>query len=258
MIRVQTFSKGKTAERNEDYFDYNKTSFVIADGATDKSGRSYSEKTGGQIVSKLVVQEALSSALNGAELVDFLNKKVYQQYESLNITNDIARPQYRFTSGCIVVRIIAEQVFITYIGDLGFRINGNTVYQEVKQIDIDNAEERANYIKQTGDIHGSREHIKPLLLKQLEYQNNPQHPLGYGAIDGTTTPEKFIKTFQYPKKEIHLLELFTDGYFSIPSGTTISDWEKAFEKVEQEDPDKCKTHKSTKSNDDRTIAIIQL
>lgn len=257
MAQVQSFSKGKIDGRNEDYFDYNETCFVIADGATDKSGRSYEGKTGGEIVSRLVVQEALSSALNGIELVNFLNKKVYQLYENLHITSDITNPQYRFTCGCIVTRIIKERLIITYVGDLGFRINGTTIYQEVKRVDIDSAEERASYIKKTGDVHGSRKHIMPLLLKQFEYQNNPQHTLGYGVIDGTTSPEKFVKTFQYPKEEVRLLELFSDGYFTIPSGTTISDWENAFEKVEREDPDKWKIHKSTKSRDDRTIAIIQ-
>jgi len=258
MAQIQTFSKGKTEERNEDYFDHSENCFVIADGATDKSGRTYDGKTGGEIVSKLVVKEALSSALNGIELVDFLNKKVFQLYENLNIANDIINPQYRFTCGCIVVRIIKEQIIITYTGDLGFRINGNIAYQEVKQIDIDNAEERASYIKATNDVSGSREHIMPLLLKQFEYQNNPQHPLGYGAIDGTNTPSKFVKTFQYSKDEVHMIELFSDGYFTTPSKTTISDWEKTFEKVEQEDPDIWKIYKSTKSKDDRTIAIITL
>ena len=258
MIQVQTFSKGKTQEKNEDYFDYNDTCFVIADGVTDKSDKKYGGKTGGELISRLVVKQALSSALTGVSLINFLNKKVSELYKDLGITNDIKDPKYRFACGCIVVKIVKEKIIITYIGDLGFRINGNKIHQEIKQLDIDNAEERSGYIKKTGDINGSREHIMPSLLKQFEYQNNPHHTLGYGVVDGTDTPSKFVKVFEYPKDEIHMIELFSDGYFAVPSGNTIASWEDAFEKVEKEDPDKYKKYKSTKSKDDRTIAIIKL
>ncbi len=97
----------------------------------------------------------------------------------------------------------------------------------------------------------------PLLLKEFEYQNNPQKLLGYGVIDGTYTPAKFVKTFEYDLKKIHTIELFSDGYFDVPKEVSIKSWEKSFEKVEKEDPDKWKKYKSTKSKDDRTIAIIE-
>lgn len=257
MIKVQSFSRGKTKDKNEDYFDYNESCFVLVDGTTDKSGSKYNGKTGGEIISKLVAREALSSVLTGVELVNFLNKKIYKLYQDLNITDKIVDPKYRFSGCCIVVRIIGTKIVVTYVGDAGFRINGSKIYKESKEIDINTAEKRAQYIKDTGDIVGSREYIMPLLLKQFEYQNNPDHPLGYGTIDGTNTPAKFVKIFEYPKDQIRLIELFSDGYFAVPTGTTIKDWENLFQKVEQEDPDKWKKYKSTKSKDDRTIAIIE-
>ncbi|MBP9802272.1 hypothetical protein KBC40_01635 [Patescibacteria group bacterium] len=258
MLKVQTFSQGKTAERNEDYFDYNKKNFVIADGSTDKSGRKYQGKTGGEIAAQLVVKSALSSDLNGVELIKFLNKKLANLYKKLGINKDIAQAQYRFTCACIVVRLIKEEIIITYLGNLGFRINAKNTYQEKIPIDLANAKLRAKYIKKTSDIKGSRDHIMPLLFKELEYQNHPTHHLGYGFIDGTNTPAKFIKVFKYPSDDVNLIELFTDGYFITPTGTTIDDWEKGAAKVEKEDPDKWKKYKSTKSKDDRTVAIIQL
>lgn len=258
MIQVEYFSKGKTEDKNEDYFNHNENCFVIADGATDKSGRKYNGKTGGELVSRLIVKESLSSRLNGEELIIFLNKKVYELYENLNIISDINDPKYRFTSACIVVRIIEDKIVVTCIGDSGFRINGREIHKKNGQIDINVSEERAKYIRETGDVAGSREYIMPLLLKQFEYQNNADSPLGYGAIDGITTPLKFIKTYEYQKNNIKSIELFTDGYFDIPDGTTIKDWENSFDKLEREDPDKWKKFKSTKSKDDRTIAIIKL
>lgn len=257
MVNVKTFSKGKIKNRNEDYFDYNETCFVIADGATDKSGRMHNNKTGGELVSRIVVKECLSSILNGIELVNHLNKKVNKLYADLNILNETQNPKFRFTCGFICVRLVSDKIIITYLGDLGFRINGTEIYQETKQIDIDNSEERSKYIRETNDVKGSRDHIMPLLLKQFEYQNNPKDPLGYGVIDGTTTPSKFIKTFDYDLSKIKTMELFNDGYFDISQEVSIEAWEKSFEKVEKEDPDKWKKYKSTKSKGDRTIAIIE-
>jgi len=257
MVKVQTFSKGKIENKNEDYFDYDKTCFVIADGATDKSGRKYDGKTGGELVSRIVVKECLSTNLNGIKLVNHLNNKIKLLYTELNILNVIKDARFRFTCGFICVRILDNKVFITYLGDLGFRINGSEIYQEKSQIDIDNSEIRSKYIRETNDVNGSRDHIMPLLLKQFEYQNNPQEPLGYGVIDGTDTPAKFVKTFEYDLDKIHTVELYSDGYFDVPQEVSIEAWENTFEKVENKDPDKWKKYKSTKSKDDRTISIIQ-
>jgi len=257
MVNVKTFSKGKIENRNEDYFDYNKNNFAIADGATDKSGRKYNNKTGEELVSNIVVKECLLTNLNGIELVNHINKKVNELYKDLKILDDIQDPKYRFSCVFICVRIKADKIIITYLGDLGFRINGTEIYQEIKQIDIENSETRSKYIQETNDVKGSRNHIMSLLLKQFKYQNNPQEHLGYGVIDGTKTPSKFVKTFEYDIKKIKTIELFTDGYFDIPHEVSIKSWEKIFEKVEKEDPDKWKKYKSTKSKDDRTIAIIE-
>lgn len=257
MVQVQTFSKGKMENKNEDYFDYNKSCFVLADGATDKIGRNYDGKTGGEIVSRIVVNECLSTNQNGIELVNHLNKRIKELYGQLKILDEIKDPKYRFSCVFIRVRIINDKIIITSLGDLGGRINGTKVYQETKQIDIDNSEEKSKYIRETNDVKGSREHIMPLLLKQFEYQNNPIDFRGYGVIDGTKTPSKFVKIFEYDIEKIKTIELFTDGYFDIPQEISIEGWEEAFEKVEQEDPDKWKKYKSTESKDDRTIAIIK-
>jgi hypothetical protein len=258
MVKIQTFSKGKIEHKNEDYFDYNETSFVITDGATDKSGRKYDDKTGGELVSRIVVKECLSTDLNGIKLVNHLNNKVKELYTNLNILEEIQDPKFRFTCGFICVRIIDNKILITYLGNLGFRINCSEVYQEKKQIDIDNSEARSKYIRETNDVNGSRNYIMPLLLKQFEYQNNPENSLGYGVIDGTETPSQFVKYFEYDLDKINTIELFSDGYFDVPKKVSIENWEKSFEKVEAADPDKWKKYKSTKSKDDRTIVIIEI
>ena len=254
--RVKLFTKGKVENKNEDYFGYNDNNFILADGSTDKSGRLYAGKTGGEIASRLIVRESLSSQLNGHDLVNLLNDKIKIHYEQLNIIDQIHDAKYRFTCVFICVRLVQDKIIITYLGDLGFRINGKKVYREVKQVDIDNANLRSIYIHLTNDVPGGRDHIMPFLIKQFDYQNNPKHKLGYGCLDGTETPAKFVKVFEYDADQIQTIELFTDGYYDIPNEISIEAWEKLYEKVEKEDPDKWKKYKSTKSSDDRTIAII--
>ena len=257
-VTVRTFTKGKTEDRNEDFFGCTDNAFVIADGATDKSGKKYEGKTGGELASRLVVQESLTSELTGTNLVNYLNGKIAELYGQLGIIENTSDPKYRFSCGFISVKITGDKILVTYLGDAGFRINGKNLYREVKQVDIDNSEERARFIEQTGDIPGSRDHIMPRLLKQFDYQNQNNEPLGYGVLDGTQTPPKFVKTFEYPKADVKTIELFSDGYFAVPEETDIVAWEKLHEQVEQEDPDKWKRYKSTKQKDDRTIAIISL
>lgn len=256
-MTVESFTQGKNKYRNEDCFGYNDETFVLADGATDKSGRQYEGKTGGEIVSRLVVAETLACSLNGIELVFHLNQKLAKVYKDLGIMSDVLDPKYRFTCFFVVVRVVGANFLITYLGDTALRINGEKIYRDPKQIDLEVAQERARYIKETGDIAGSREHIMPLLFEQFAYQNNANVPLGYGAIDGFSTPDKFVKTLEIPRDRVQLIELFSDGYPSAPSGSTIADWENVFKEAEREDPDRWKKYQSTKTKDDRTVAIVR-
>lgn len=255
-MKVHVFSGGKNIERNEDFFGYNDTTFVVADGATDKSGNTYDGKTGGEIAARLVVETCLASKLNGEELVELFNEKIATVYHDLGITNVVCDPKFRFGCCFVVARIVDDQLIITSLGDVGFRINGEKNHREIKQVDIDNAQERSNYIVQTGDIEGARDHIVPFLLKQFWYQNNGEDDLGYGCVDGTITPAKFIHTFKYTLNEIQTLEIFSDGYFVIPTEPSVEDWERTHQSVERKDPDKWKEYKSTKSKDDRTVMIV--
>jgi len=257
MVKIDALSVGKGKNGNEDNYGYRNHDFVIADGATDKSGRLYCGKTGGEIVSGIVVDYSLWSGKNGIPLVKGINDVVSKLYEDLRITEDVKDPKYRFTCGFVCARLVDDRLVITYLGDLGFRVNGGNVYREVKQVDILSSEKRSRYIKDTRDVEGSRNHIMPMLLRQFDYQNNPEHELGYGVIDGTETPEKFVRVFEFKSENIKTLELFTDGYFKIPEEASISGWEKAHQEVEKEDPYKFLKYRAAKVKDDRTVMIIE-
>lgn len=255
---VYTFSKGKHAKRNEDYFGYNKDSFVMADGATDKSGKQYHGQTGGELVSQLIVREVLGSELNGVALVNYINSVVYELYTILNIDDVIEDPKFRFSGSFCAVRLLGDRVVITYLGDLGFRLNGVSAYHPKKEVDRINIAERVKYIMETGDIEGGRAHIIPGLLRQFNFQNHPDHPLGYGVIDGTQTPSKYVHVFEYYRKDVQKIELFTDGYLGIPDGTTVDAWEAMYEHIEKVDPYKYLQFPATKFIDDRTVMVIDL
>jgi serine/threonine protein phosphatase PrpC len=255
-MKASVFTAGKSPERNEDFYGSNETTFVVADGATDQSGRKYDGQTGGEIASRLVVETCLESQLEGSALVELINDKVAGLYHRFGVADLISDPKYRFSCVFVAARLSGHELMVTSLGDVGFRVNSKEVHLEIKQIDIDNAEARARYIAETGDVVGSRAYVVPLVIGRYKHQNNPDHKLGYGVIDGTHTPEKYIRTFVFKLNEVKTLEIFTDGYFAIPEGSTIKDWEEAYQQVEREDPDKWRKYKGTKSHDDRTVMVV--
>lgn len=102
--------------------------------------------------------------------------------------------------------------------------------------------------------HGMRE--------QHRYANR-LHPLGFPILDGRPVPPSMLVEFTRPRAEVDTIELFTDGYFGCPDGTTLDDWEAWFARVEAEDPAKIGRHASTKGSmgrrhaDDRTVIIVR-
>lgn len=256
MVSVKYFTRGKSSQRNEDFFGHSQTTFVLADGATDKSGRRYRGKTGGEIVARLVVRECLHTSLTGQQLVTRLNKLIAAQYKRLKILKDTRNAMYRLSCSFVCVRIVQDHLVVTILGDSGFRLNGHQVIQHHNEVDRLNANARAMYIKKTSDVPGGRDHILPLLLQQFQYQNNSRHKLGYGVLDGTHTPAKYIQAYRFPLSKLKTFELFSDGYPDLPKKATIASWERLYRHIQRVDPDKYLRYLSTKSKDDRTIAII--
>lgn len=278
---------GKNDKRNEDFFGYKDTSFVIADGATDKSGKSYFGKTSGEIASRLAVKVVLENDLDGRGLIDCINSRIDQLYEELGVKQDVEEdPKLRFSTTLVCARIEGDKLVVTKLGDSGFRINGEDVYYEGKKIDDFTSTIRSQYIEDTGDIEGGRDEIRDFLNEQGKFRNQPPgevppdligdwrekaNELGmsleeftYGKLEGVTeVSDSYVDTYEFNLSDVDKLELFTDGYFKVPEGDQVEDWEKCFSKVEKEDPGKWKKYPSTKgtaddnrATDDRTIAVI--
>jgi len=266
-LRFETdvFSKGKNPPKNEDRVGYDATTIVLSDGATDKTGIRYEEnkltgefKTGGEVVSKLIVDVVLASERSGQELVDELTKAVSSYYEKYN-PKAMTDSAFKFAATMITARIVGTELVVTQVGDSSFRLNERDAYSNDKVIDAEMAAMRAEYIHRTGDIEGGRAVIMPYLKEQHRLQNNDQDPQGYGVINGQAVPSRFVQTFRFPLEDVMTIELVSDGYFGVfPSKANIDEYEKLHQHIEEVDPYKIKDYPSTKVSDDRTVLIAHL
>ena len=100
-------------------------------------------------------------------------------------------------------------------------------------------------------------------LREQYLYINRIHPLGAPSINGFPIPRDYIMQVDRDLEEIETIELFTDGYFGCPDGTTIADWEDRIARIESTDPEKIGDHASTKGSanghfaDDRTVLILR-
>lgn len=274
---VEIFSRGKTPTHNEDSWVATDDTLAVIDGATPKTNDSFDGKTGGEFASQLA-RSVIQSETNlvGEALVNLLTARFNESFSRIGVsqlveTNPTARP----TAVLTVARIVGDKMIITQVSDVSFRINATQVYTSPLAIDEVMAQKRTEAIKRAQQRNSNmsadkflaigREAILDTLGSQVrQYQNNPEHPFGYGAIDGWPVPKKFIKIFSFDLKDIQTLEIFSDGYFKVADEPIISSWEQAFMDVEEEDPYKIGRFASTKGSskdsftDDRTILIARI
>ena len=252
-MKATVFSKGKNPPKNEDAVAYNEVNFVVCDGSTGKKGGLYKGRTGGEIASALIADAALQSDLNGIALVNHLTSLLHAEQVSLEKLGY----EMEIETTLVCARVTGTQLIVTQVADTAFRINESRTYENPAIIDTLMSETRKRYIDLTHDIEGSREYIMPLLLDEGSYRNNADSPAGYGVLDGNPVPAKFVKLHKFNMADIQILEIYTDGYFATPQRATIEAYEDLHAKVQQEDPHKCLAYPSTKSNDDRTVMIVE-
>lgn len=101
------------------------------------------------------------------------------------------------------------------------------------------------------------------ILTQQGFANiGSDHPLGFATLNGTRPSGFGMSDTVLAEDEVETLELFTDGYFDLPAGLRISDWEARFAQVEEEDPSKIGPFASVKGStslefsDDRSVICL--
>ena len=69
--------------------------------------------------------------------------------------------------------------------------------------------------------------------------------------------------FSRPRSAVQSIELFTDGYFSLPSEIDLATWEAEFQRVEEVDLHKIESFPAIKGStssefsDDRSVVIVR-
>jgi len=251
-MKVAVFTQGKLPPKNEDAYAQNESTFIVCDGSTSKKDVLYDGKTGGEMASQLLLETAINCSLNGKELIDELSATLLSRRKELGAMDD----DVEFGAVLVCVRVVGDELIVTQVGDTAFRVNAQDEYTNSPLICDFMASTRAQYIQATGDVAGGREYILPLLETEHKYRNNAASPVGYGEVNGTPVPDKFVKTFTFKRSEVKTIEIYTDGYYAVPPKPTIEAFEQLHTQVEKEDPDKWKKYLSTKSRDDRTVMVV--
>ncbi|MFK3777582.1 hypothetical protein [Agrobacterium sp. NPDC089420] len=99
---------------------------------------------------------------------------------------------------------------------------------------------------------------------QPQFANRRGHVLGYASINGGRVIDEGTVDLRISKQELSSLEIFTDGYLSLPVGTDIPAWEAEFARVEAADFHKLQDYPSVKGSttaefsDDRTVVCLNM
>lgn len=274
---IEVFSQGKVPQRNEDAYFVSENTFCVIDGVTPKAQLEFVGKSGGEFASDLIANFLTTSPpnLTGEDLIDALTAHFQESFKGQGLLAAIEQdPRARPGAVLVCARIIDGKLIVTQVDDVGFRINGQQTYRSKDEVDVVTAAKRVRALEEAKAQNPAlsdeelanigRTAILPDLERQtIEIQNSPDHPLGYGAIDGRKVPRKFIKVFTFDLADVKTIEIFSDGYFKLAEKPTIESWEQAFAEVEELDPLKIGEYPSTKGSvggqftDDRTILIAR-
>ncbi len=120
-----------------------------------------------------------------------------------------------------------------------------------------------------GIAQADRKTVEGYLLAGLKNQksiaNRNDVPLGYSVLNRDLIMHDDIIDVRLPRDEVRTLEIFSDGYFSMPEDEiTIAAWEREFTAAEDRDFSKTSEFKSIKGStsrefaDDRSLIVATL
>ena len=104
--------------------------------------------------------------------------------------------------------------------------------------------------------------IRAGIKSQSGYGNDDTHPLGFSVLNGVAPSLNDVIDVEIELGSVSTLEVFSDGYFDLPSGVTIEAWEQKFDEIEHADARKLdeypnvKGSTSTEFSDDRSIIVV--
>lgn len=277
-VEAVTIGKHKAhPELNEDTFVATPSTFAVIDGSAPRLPLKWEGVSSAQFAT-IVLKEVLETTpptLNGVELVAVMTKRLNEQIDRIGAGEIVketpeARPAALFTAA----RILGDKLIITAVGDITCRINGKVVHHDAILTEELMIKKRIKAMKKAASENPniSEDELKKLGKAAIEddlktqvknYFNNGESELGLGIVDGNPVPDKFVKTYEFDLSDIDTLELFSDGYYAVPTEPSIEAFEEAFLLSEQEDPlrwDKypaVKVPNAQQYSDDRTVLIAK-
>lgn len=266
LVESFTVAKAGDPNLNEDKFVVGDGIWVMADGSTPKAGnaKEVNGRSGGVIAADIVTNAVVDRRLVGRELVDYVTEQMRSFYAA-NCPEALDDPRLSFATTFVAARVVGDRLVITQVGDTGFRINGGDYVTEQREQDVIDAKARAvevirlmkeDNLSETEAAKLGRNAILDSLNGQWRLWNNPDHPQGFGYVNGHFVPDKFVRVYEYPLDEVHTLELVTDGYPKVAAEPTIESWEEAYADVQEVDPYRYLEFPATKPADDRCVAVI--
>jgi hypothetical protein len=242
---------------------------AVIDGATDKSGKRITT-TEGSITSGRFAASVLATAVESLQAGVSPAAAVRHFTTVLGAAIDEAcgpsEPNERPSASIVMLDTSAGLVW--RVGDCPFRIDADT-WNTPKRIDRVTSNFRAAFLAATAGGYRDdpsctdpgREAILPLLRAQGNLAN-VLGEFGYGVLNGTPVPPRFIEVVQLPEAACEVV-LASDGYPSLPP--TLAEAEAELARLLVLDPSCVGPLRSTKgllpgmlSFDDRSWIRIAL
>ncbi len=234
---------------------YNGPHFVaVIDGATAKADRRWDGETGGRVAARIISDflGELAYDATAFEAFDGMTARIRQFYEAQGVLDSVtANPAQRIIAVAAIVSFFHEEIWS--VGDCQYLLNEQHIAQH-KTVDIVAAEARAMFLEtelargvtqeELKIFDSGRDFILPLLIRQLQFQNNPFVGVySFAAVDGFPIPIDNVRVQTIPD-DISSIVLATDGYPLLRS--SLAESEAALRELLHDDPLLFRKYKSTK------------
>ncbi|MFI9788640.1 protein phosphatase 2C domain-containing protein [Kitasatospora sp. NPDC051984] len=229
---------------------------AVIDGATDKAGRRYEGRTGGELAADCVedtLRHALLPVAGGpAGLVAAITAGLTRTRHAFGVD-----PDDPVAPSAVAAVFLPEQEIVVRVGDVHLALRRGDAWQQMpahKEIDDQAAHIRAAHLTRwilggtpEADLAANdpgRELILPRLVQQHLFANRPGgHPLAFGVLDGRTeVPPEFVEVFDTAGADEVVLA--TDGYLA--PHPTLAEAEQQLRASLLADPLRIGTHPATK------------
>ncbi|MCP6758953.1 MAG: hypothetical protein NHB32_09345 [Fischerella sp. CENA71] len=238
---VESFNRSKYGDPNlgDDRLIITSNFVAVLDGATDASGASYNGLSSGRFVAEIGAKalSSLAPDINATEAVEKITQAVK---ESLLQVKPDKNPNH--TPCFAIVVFSAKRREIWRVGDCQYLLDGEG-YNPTIQVDQITSQLRSlivhSHIAQGKTIEDllkddpSQNLLVPVYKLQSVLRNHPEENFGYGAIDGTKVPERYLEIIKIPQ-QVKSIVLASDGYPDLRA--TLTDSETVLTKILTQDP----------------------